>query len=178
MLQRNCCVDMPYYNTIITLTSLWTGFVVYGWKRNIKSFMNRPASILTDCSTAKWHPSEKNKSGNEETLQIMNILKLSGIMSLLMGGYVITCCQPWSSDTGSIHRYHHFIQPVYSYSGDQRDEKSREHVWSIICRSAIVSQKQIFLCILWQITLISECNEIDRQRNKAQTITKSGLTSR
>lgn len=96
-----------------------------------------------------------------------------------MGGYVITCCQPWSSDTGSIHRYHHFIQPVYSYSGDQRAEKEqRTRVKYIIRRSAIVSQKQIFLCILWQITLISECNEIDRQRNKAQTITKSGLTSK
>lgn len=48
-----------------------------------------------------------------------------------MGGYAIICCQPWPSDTGTIHRYHHFIRPVYSYSEDRGGEKSREHVYEV-----------------------------------------------
>lgn len=43
----------PSYNTIIPLASLWTRFVDCRWKRNIKTLMNRSATILTDCKTAK-----------------------------------------------------------------------------------------------------------------------------
>lgn len=49
--------------------------------------MNRCATILSDCKTAERYPLYTEKRGNEETLQIMNVLKLSGIMSLLMGGW-------------------------------------------------------------------------------------------
>lgn len=47
---------------------------------------------------------------------------------LIEGGFTIIYCQPWPSDTDTIHRYHDFIQPVYSYSEDPAGEKIREHV--------------------------------------------------
>lgn len=84
------------------------------------------------------------------------------------------------SDTDTSHRYHHFIQPVYSYSEDPGGEKSREHVCEVEYAGAPLSErsKSFSKRILCQITSISECNETDRQCNKARTITKSHLTFR
>lgn len=75
---------------------------------------------------------------------IINVFKLSGIMNLLMGGlYTIICCQTQPSDTYTIHRYHHFIQPVYSYSEDPGGGKSREHVYEVEYSGAPLSKRQI-----------------------------------
>lgn len=60
----------------------------------------------------------------------------------------------------TIHRYHHFIHPVYSYSEDPGGKKSREHVCKVEYAGGTLSEKSKSF---FQIHCLSNHSDIGEQ---------------
>lgn len=139
-------------------------------------------SILTGCEEPNQIPPPGKNEKNEEPLQVMDGQTLCGIKSLLMERkwffffIIVIIVSRSPSDTGVIKdiviiSFNLSIHIHHEIGGGG----GREHVYEAQYAGAPLSVSLFPFspsakCILRQMTLISECYEADKGRNKAQTI--------